>query len=102
MPEPTPKPESFESQISHIQDSATRRALRFLEQEVNSVVARQQMLIDALLEMMLEKHMGSMGEFKRHLVRLQQDQQRGQRIHDALASAASHAPASAAGLHHHT
>jgi hypothetical protein len=89
MSAPTTKPDGIESQIALIADPAARRAMRALQQEVVSTLSKQQTEIDALLEMMMEKHVGSLGEFKRHLVRLQQNHSRGDRIHDILNSASA-------------
>ena len=88
MPEPT---QGDALDLSQIDDHHVRRALKTLHTQVTTTLHRQQLEIDALLEMMLEKHVGSIGEFKRHLVRLQQDHSRSQRLHAAMASPA-HAP----------
>jgi hypothetical protein len=82
--------------LSRIDDPEVRRALRAIQQEVTIGLQRHQLEIDALLEMMMEKHIGSLGEFKRHLTTLQQNTQRTTRIHDALAAATSGAPATTA------
>jgi hypothetical protein len=73
--------------LSQIDDPAVRRALKTLHTQMTASLYRQQLEIDALLELMLEKHIGSIGEFKRQLVRLQQDRSRSQRIHTAIAAA---------------
>lgn len=46
--------------------------MRQLMQQMQETIARQQTEIDALLELILEKHVGSLSEFKRNVVRLQQ------------------------------
>lgn len=73
--------------LSTVSDPDVRRALRAIYQEMHETVRQQQLEIDALLEMMIEKNHGSIGEFKRHLVRLMQNSSRGERIHEALAAA---------------
>src|SRR5687767_14025729 len=90
--------------LSQIEDHHVRRALKTLHTQMTTTLHRQQLEIDALLEMMLEKHVGSIGEFKRHLVRLQQDQSRSQRLHAAMAPtahllSASPAPGMNRGIH---
>ena len=75
--------------LSRIGDPDIRRALRAMHQELSTTVQRQEMEIQALLEMMLEKHIGSIGEYKRHLTRLQAGGAggaRSSRIHDQVAS----------------
>ena len=90
--------------LSQIDDHHVRRAIKTLHTQMTATLHRQQLEIDALLEMMLEKHVGSIGEFKRHLVRLQQDQTRGQRLHAAMGMAAQPpatppAPGMSRGIH---
>ena len=58
--------------IANVPDPDVRRALRALYQDLQQTIQHHQMEIQALLEMMLEKHVGSIGEYKRHLTRLQQ------------------------------
>ena len=70
--------------VSQIDDPNVRRALKTLHTQMSAALQRQQLEIDAMLEMMLEKHVGSVGEFKRQLVRLQQDHTRSQRLHAAM------------------
>lgn len=74
--------------LTSVSDPDVRRAMRAMHQQFQDVISRQQMEIDALLEMIMEKHMGSLGEFKRHLMRLQQNGSRSERIHMAVESAA--------------
>lgn len=58
--------------IADVPDPDVRRALRLVYQDLHQTIEHHQMEIQALLEMMLEKHVGSIGEYKRHLTRLQQ------------------------------
>jgi hypothetical protein len=80
--------------LNLVQDPDVRRTLRALQQQMAEKLTEQQYQIDAMLEMMLEKHIGSIGEFKRHLLRVQQKDARSERLHDTIVAAA-HAPAGA-------
>lgn len=78
--------------VSLIDDPHVRRAIRAavqLNQGLELRVRQQQQEIEALLQMMVEKHIGSVGEFKRHLLKLQQGDARGERIHGQIAAAAA-------------
>jgi len=77
--------------LSYVQDPDMRRALRVMHQQMCESLSRHQMEIDALLEVMIEKHVTSVGEFRRNLVRLQQDTTRMNRIHGAM-TPATHGP----------
>ena len=59
-------------EITAIHDPDVRRALRAMYNELHTTIEHHQIEIQALLELMLEKHVGSIGEYKRHLTRLQQ------------------------------
>lgn len=74
--------------FTSIADPDVRRALRAMYQEMKETLNRQQVEIDALLEMMIDKNHASLSDFKRHMVRLLQNTSRGDRIHDAIAAAA--------------
>ena len=76
--------------VSTISDPDVRRAFRMVVQQNQQLTARmhqQQQEIEALLQMMLEKHVGSLGEFKRLMLRLQAGDARGERIHGMLTGA---------------
>jgi TolA-binding protein len=78
--------------VTLIEDPNVRRAVRAvvqLSQGMELRIRQQQQEIEALLQMMTEKHVGSVGEFKRHLLRLQQGDARGERIHGQIAAAAT-------------
>ena len=92
MPDTSHQHDSLD--LSYVQDPEARRALRGIHQQLNETLNRQQMEIDAVIETLLEKHITSLGEFKRVVARLQQDATRMNRIHDAIAPAP--APAGAA------
>jgi len=86
MSEPS-SPHAGTVDFSSIPDPDVRRALRAMYQELSSTVQRQEIEIQAILEMMLEKHVGSIGEYKRHLNKLQQPGAgRSARIHDQVTS----------------
>ena len=55
--------------LTRIENAEVRRAVRSLMQQMQQVIDRQQTQIDALLEMVLDKHVGSMGEYKHYLQR---------------------------------
>jgi hypothetical protein len=79
-------------EITAIHDPDVRRALRAMYHELHTTIEHHQMEIQALLEMMLEKHVGSIGEYKRHLTRLQQGGVgRSERIQGQISAAASQA-----------
>lgn len=94
MPEPISRPiarpDGFD--VSYIHDPDVRRALTKLHQQVTETLQHQQLEIDAILELMFEKGGGSLSEFKRHLILIQQNRSRGQRIHDVLASVTNSTP----------
>jgi hypothetical protein len=79
--------------LSFVTDSETRRALRQYHQQILAVIERQQVEIDALIEILLDKHITSLSEYKLLLMKIHQKGDRTARIHGAIA-AATHAPAS--------
>lgn len=81
--------------VSTIPDPDVRRAFRAvvqLNQQLGLRVQQQQQEIEALLQMMVEKHVGSVGEFKRHMLRLQTADARSERIHGQITEANSNLP----------
>ena len=87
-------------EITAIHDPDVRRALRAMYNELHTTIEHHQIEIQALLELMLEKHVGSIGEYKRHLTRLQQGGVgRSERIHGQMtgASGVQHPPQSGHG-----
>ena len=58
--------------MSSIPDPDMRRAIRAVYQDLHATIEKQHVEIQALLEVILEKHVTSIGEYKRHLARLQQ------------------------------
>jgi hypothetical protein len=73
--------------LTMIGDPDVRRALRAIHQQMTQTLDQQQMEIQALLEMMLEKHVGSIGEFRRQIQKLQTGAERATRIHEQMAAA---------------
>lgn len=58
--------------LTRIENAEVRRAMRQLVQQMQETIAQQQMQIEALLELILEKHVASLSEFKRHMQRIAQ------------------------------
>src|SRR5205823_12011791 len=82
--------------LTRIDDPETRRAIRAVHQQLTDTISRQQMEIEALVEVLMEKHMTSIGEFRRHMMKVSQKDARGVRLHDQLmAPHAAHAPGAA-------
>jgi hypothetical protein len=80
-------------EITSVHDPDVRRALRAMYNELHTTIEHHQIEIQALLELMLEKHVGSIGEYKRHLTRLQQGGVgRSERIHGQMTGTANPAP----------
>ena len=84
MIESTSQPQVPTLDLSRVDDPETRRALRAVHQAMADTMARQQMEIEALVEVLMEKHLTSIGEFRRHMQRLSQKDARGMRLHDQL------------------
>jgi hypothetical protein len=54
-------------------------------QQLHEIAHQQQIEIEALLEMITDKHIGSMGEFRRYVQRItENDSQRAARVHTQL------------------
>ncbi len=86
--------------VSTISDPDIRRAIRSvvqLNQHLTAQVHQHQQEIESLLQMMVEKHIGSIGEFKRHMLKMQSADPRSERLHGQIAGHA--APPSAAAAH---
>jgi hypothetical protein len=82
--------------FSTVSDPEVRRSLRAMQQQMNAAIERQQCEIQAILEALFEKHVTSIGEFRRHLLKLQQHSSRGERIHEVIASSTPAPPKPAA------
>lgn len=82
-------------EIGAVHDPDVRRALRAMYSELHTTIEHHQQEIQALLEMMLEKHVGSIGEYKRHLMRLQQGGVgRSERIQGQISAVGQRGPVS--------
>ena len=78
--------------VSTIVDPDIRRAFRGMlqiNQQLSTRINQQQQEIEALLQMMVEKHVGSIGEFKRHMIKLQSADPRSERLHGQIAGHAA-------------
>ena len=93
MIESTSQPQAPALDLSRVDDPETRRAIRAVHQSMADTMARQQMEIEALVEVLMEKHLTSIGEFRRHMQKLSQKDARGTRLHDQLTASPAHAPA---------
>lgn len=74
--------------VSSITDPDIRRALRAvvqMNQHLTAQVHQHQQEIESLLQMMVEKHIGSIGEFKRHMLKMQSADPRSERLHGQIA-----------------
>ena len=84
--------------VSSITDPDIRRAIRAvvqMNQHLTAQVHQHQQEIESLLQMMVEKHIGSVGEFKRHMLKMQTADPRSERLHGQIAGQAPHATHSA-------
>jgi hypothetical protein len=74
--------------LSFISDPDVRRVLRQMHERYTAAMEQQQHEIEALLEMMIDKHVGSLGEFKRYLAKHKAGLGRSERIHEEILTAA--------------
>jgi hypothetical protein len=85
-------------EVSLISDPDVRRAFRAvvqINQQLSAQIHQQQQEIEAILQMMMDKHIATIPEFKRHMLRLQQGDARSERLHGQLAATATAHPAPA-------
>lgn len=78
--------------VNEVADPDVRRVLRAMQQEYQTALTRQRAELDAILEVLLEKHVTSVGELRRHVTKAQQQQagtSRSGRVHDAIWGAAT-------------
>lgn len=74
--------------VTRIESAETRRTLRAMTQQLHEIIGQQQTEIEALLQMITDKHIGSMGEFKRYVQRIaEHNSQRAERVHTQLTHA---------------
>jgi hypothetical protein len=71
-----------------VDDPGVRQALRALHQQVIDALNKQQQQIDALVDLLVEKNLTSLGELKRQMLKMQQNLHRSERIHTAMAGTA--------------
>lgn len=84
MPQLTTTPH-LNVDLTRIENAEVRRAVRQLVQQLQETIARQQIEIEALLELMLEKHVASLSEFRRQVQRVQQhSSERNERVHSQV------------------
>jgi uncharacterized coiled-coil protein SlyX len=84
--------QSIHVDVSRIESAETRRAIRMLLQQLEDVIAHQQTQIEALVELITEKHVASLSEFRRAVQQItDRSNQRSERIHSQI-SAVLHTP----------
>ncbi len=88
MPDPTSSSGAPAVEFNRIDDPEVRRALRLLQTEFSGKLAQMQIQLDAMLQMMVDKHIGNLAEFRREVARLQQDHGRLERLHGAMSGGA--------------
>ncbi len=90
------EPAQLSVDVSGVDDPQARRVLRAMQQEYQAALHRQQVEIDVIFEVLLEKHLSSVGELRRHVAKLQQQQTgvtgRSGRLHDTLWGANPNTP----------
>ncbi len=59
--------------LTRIENAEVRRAIRQLVQQLQEVITQQQIQIEALVEMTVEKHVWSMSEYRRYVLKLSQN-----------------------------
>jgi len=77
--------------VSTISDPDVRRAFRMVVQQNQQLTARmhqQQQEIEAVVQLILEKHVASVSEFKRHMLKLQSGDARSERLHSMITGGA--------------
>lgn len=93
MPGSTQQP--FGIDVSAIEPAETRRALRTALQQMEARFQAQQDEIEALLELLTDRHTISVGEFLVHLRRVQQRDDRTARLHALVTQTVQQAPSPA-------
>lgn len=73
--------------LSHVEPAETRRALRQLVQMLTARIEEQQTQIEALVELLVDRHVMSVGELKSALRRMQSRDDKAARVHSVLQSA---------------
>ena len=88
-------PHPFGIDLSGVEPAETRRILRTVLQHVELRFQEQQNEIEALIDMLCDRHAISVGEFKVYLRRMQQRDEKAARLHATLEQAAHLTPAPA-------
>ena len=83
----------FGIDLSVVEPAETRRILRTVLQQVELRLGEQQNEIEALIDMLSDRHAISVGEFKVYLRRMQQRDEKALRLHAALEQATHLTPA---------
>lgn len=90
---PQPNVHTISVDLSRIDNAEVRRAMRQLVMQLQETIALQQAQIEALLELITEKHVASLSEFRRAMQQLiDRKTERLGRIHSEVAHAASTPP----------
>ncbi len=80
--------------LARIDDPEVRRALRALQTEFAGKLTQMQVQVDAMVQLLVDKHIGTLGEFRREVAKLQQDHGKLERLHGAMSGTPSPHPAS--------
>jgi len=84
MPPTTIRPLNVD--LTRIENAEVRRAVLQLIQQLQEIISQQQLQLDALLELMLDKNISSIGEYRRHLQRIvERGSDRSGRLHGQIA-----------------
>ena len=78
--------------VSGVEPAETRRVLRTVLQQIELRFVEQQNETEALIEMLCDRHVISVGEFKVYLRRMQQRDEKAVRLHAALEQAVHPTP----------
>jgi len=84
---PPINPATLNVDLTRIENAEVRRAIRQLIQQLQEVITQQQVQIEALVEMTVDKHIWSLSEYRRYVQKLSQNLITG-RAHAAAAQAA--------------
>ncbi len=73
--------------LSNVEPAETRRAVRQVLQMLNARLEEQQTEIEALIEMLVDRHVVSVGELKSYIRRMQQRDDKAARLHSVMSQA---------------
>lgn len=77
--------------LSNVEPAETRRALRQVLQMLSARLEEQQMEIESLIELLVDRHVVSVGELKSYIRRMQQRDDKAARLHSVMTQAV-HSP----------